>query len=172
MGNSICWYFLVLMHTDPDCAVLCRCPMWRPFPSLFRNNWSCHRHSDAAARYHTLEQHLLVRNSDTATTSTLLDNRCWISFTGPLQPFPHRTLPKCIFHTRCLLHRCWIILQAANGTSQRNVLVASAQPLSSLPDHKHRGTTTYLPTLPYLRFVYVFFRAKSRTGWEKAGSSQ
>src|SRR3989338_4332244 len=39
-------------------------------------------------------QHLLVRNSDTATTSTLLDNRCWISFTGPLQPFPPRTLPK------------------------------------------------------------------------------
>src|SRR3989338_2610855 len=82
------------LHPDPDCAVLCRCPMWPSFPSLFRNNWSCHRHSDAAARYHTLEQHLLVRNSVTATTSTLLDNRCWISFTGPLQPFPPRTLPK------------------------------------------------------------------------------
>src|SRR3989338_3887870 len=39
-------------------------------------------------------QHLLVRNSDTATTSTLLDSRCWISFTGPLQPFPPRILPK------------------------------------------------------------------------------
>src|SRR3989338_5354416 len=38
-------------------------------------------------------QHLLVRNSDAATTSTLLDSRCWISFTGPLQPFPPRT-PK------------------------------------------------------------------------------
>src|SRR3989338_5775938 len=43
------------LHPDPDCAVLCRCPMWRPFPSLFRNNWSCHRHSDAAARSHTLD---------------------------------------------------------------------------------------------------------------------
>src|SRR3989338_6501337 len=39
-------------------------------------------------------QHLLIRNSDTATTSTLLDSRCWISFTGPLQPCPLRTLPK------------------------------------------------------------------------------
>src|SRR3989338_942096 len=27
------------LHPDPDGAVLCRCPMWRPFPSLFRNNW-------------------------------------------------------------------------------------------------------------------------------------
>src|SRR3989338_5492566 len=43
------------LHPDPDCAVLCRCPMWRPFPSLFCNNWSCHRHSDAAARVHTLD---------------------------------------------------------------------------------------------------------------------
>src|SRR3989338_1898476 len=43
------------LHPDPDCAVLCRCPMWRPFPSLFQNNWSCHRHSDAAARSHTLD---------------------------------------------------------------------------------------------------------------------
>ena len=51
MGNSICWYFLVQctqlfspfsqpktshqsskLHPDPDCAVLCRYPMWRPFP--------------------------------------------------------------------------------------------------------------------------------------------
>src|SRR3989338_4992267 len=39
-------------------------------------------------------QHFLVRNSDTATTSTRLDSRCWISFTGPLQPVPPRTLPK------------------------------------------------------------------------------
>src|SRR3989338_9588033 len=29
-----------------------------------------------------------------ATTSTLLDNRCWISFTGPLHPFSPRTPPK------------------------------------------------------------------------------
>src|SRR3989338_5249716 len=43
------------LHPDPDCAVLCRCPMRRPFPSLFRNNSSCHRHSDAAARSHTLD---------------------------------------------------------------------------------------------------------------------
>src|SRR3989338_2296969 len=43
------------LHPDPDCAVLCRCPMRRPFPSLFRNNRSCHRHSDAAARSHTLD---------------------------------------------------------------------------------------------------------------------
>src|SRR3989338_829145 len=40
-------------------------------------------------------QHLLVRNSEIVTTSILLDSRCcWISFTGPLQPFPPRTLPK------------------------------------------------------------------------------
>src|SRR3989338_7001189 len=43
------------LHPDPDCAVLCICPMWHPFPSLFRNSWSCHRHSDAAARSHTLD---------------------------------------------------------------------------------------------------------------------
>ena len=43
------------LHPDPDCAVLCRYPMWRPFPSLFRNNWPCCRHSDAAARSHTLD---------------------------------------------------------------------------------------------------------------------
>ena len=43
------------LHPDPDCVVLCRCPMWRPFPSFFRNNWPCHRYSDAAARYHTLD---------------------------------------------------------------------------------------------------------------------
>src|SRR3989338_2940946 len=81
------------LHPDPDCAVLCRYPMWHPFPSLFRNNWSCHRHGCRSTLPHP-RQHLLVRNSDTATTSTLLDSRCWISFTEPLQPFPPRTLPK------------------------------------------------------------------------------
>src|SRR3989338_7253962 len=81
------------LHPDPDCAVLCRYPMWHPFPSLFRNNWSCHRHGCRSTLPHP-RQHLLVRNSDTATTRTLLDSRCWISFTGPLQPFPPRTLPK------------------------------------------------------------------------------
>src|SRR3989338_11338316 len=36
-----------------------RCPLQishvASLPSLFRNNWSCHRHSDAAARSHTLD---------------------------------------------------------------------------------------------------------------------
>ena len=53
VGNPI--KTLTKLHPDPNCAVLCRYPMWRPFPSLFRNNWSCHRHSDAAARSHTLD---------------------------------------------------------------------------------------------------------------------
>src|SRR3989338_8563018 len=63
------------LHPDPDCAVLCRCPMWRPFPSLFRNNWSCHRWPFGCRS--TLphpRQHLPFRNSDTATTSTLLQS--------------------------------------------------------------------------------------------------
>src|SRR3989338_2326561 len=79
------------LHPDPDCAVLCRYPMWRPFPSLFRNNWSYHRHSDAASTLPHPRQHLLVRSSDTATTSTLLDSRCWISFSVTL---PHLELSQ------------------------------------------------------------------------------
>src|SRR3989338_8669374 len=82
------------LHPDPDCAVLCRYPMWRPFPSLFRNNWSCHRHSDAAARSHTLDSTCSSGILTPQPPALSLDSRCWISFTGHLQPFPPRTLPK------------------------------------------------------------------------------
>src|SRR3989338_3840943 len=86
------------LHPDPDCAVLCRCPMWRPFPSLFRNNWSCHRHSDAAARSHTL---------DSTCSSGILTPQppafSWTVVVGsPSQdlcnPSPPRTLPKLCGH--------------------------------------------------------------------------
>src|SRR3989338_3526324 len=74
MGNSICWYFLVKctqlfsrFHSQKPRTNLSSCiqipialsfadvPCGVPSPSLFRNNWSCHRHSDAAARSHTLD---------------------------------------------------------------------------------------------------------------------
>src|SRR3989338_3121844 len=117
MGNSICWYFLVKctqlfprFHSQnprtnlPSCIQI---PIALSFadvpcgvPSLLCfaiTGPIIDGLSDAAARYHTLDS-TCSSDSDTATPSTLLDSRCWISFTGPLEPFPPRTLPKLCGH--------------------------------------------------------------------------
>src|SRR3989338_4214288 len=112
MGNSICWYFLVkCTQLFPVFTAKNLAPI---FQAASRSRLHCPLQISHVAslpffvsQYLVLSspfgcrstlphprQHLLVRNSDTATTSTLLDNRCWISFTGPLQPFPPRTHPE------------------------------------------------------------------------------